>query len=58
MTVHKANRSVYRVVLEQATLPIENAWLAEMFMRNDRVHLGELSADLEAYVETLNIAQG
>ncbi len=58
MTVHKADRSVYRVILEQATLPIENAWLADMFMRDDRVQLGKLSADLEDYVETLNIAQG
>jgi len=29
-----------------------------MFMREDRVHLGKLSADVEEYVETLNIAQG
>jgi len=27
-------------------------------MREDRVHLGKLSADVEEYVETLNIAQG
>jgi len=58
MTVHKADRSVYRVILEQATMPIENAWLADMFMRDDRVQLGRLSADLVDYVETLNIAQG
>ena len=58
MTVNKADRSVYRVVLEQATLPIENAWLCDMFMRDDRVQLGKLSADVEDYVETLNIAQG
>lgn len=58
MTVTKANKSVYRVVLEQATMPIENAWLADMFMRDDRVQLRALSADLEDYVETLNIAQG
>jgi hypothetical protein len=58
MTVNKADKSVYRVVLEQATQPIENAWLADMFMRNDRVQLGKLSADVDDYVETLNIAQG
>ena len=39
-------------------MPIENTWLADMFMRDDRVHLGKLSADVEEYVETLNIAQG
>ena len=58
MTVNKADRRVYRVVLEQATQPIENAWLADMFMRDDRVHLGNLCADVDDYVETLNIAQG
>jgi hypothetical protein len=58
LMVHKADRRVYRVVLEQATMPIENTWLADMFMRDDRVHLGKLSADVEDYVETLNIAQG
>jgi hypothetical protein len=58
MTVNKADKSVYRVVLEQATQPIENAWLADMFMRNDRVHLGSLCSDVDEYVETLNIAQG
>jgi hypothetical protein len=58
LTVNKADRRVYRVILEQATMPIENTWLADMFMRDDRVHLGKLSADVEEYVETLNIAQG
>jgi hypothetical protein len=58
LTVNKADRRVYRVVMEEATTPIENTWLADMFMRDDRVHLGKLSADVEEYVETLNIAQG
>jgi hypothetical protein len=58
MVLNKANKSVYRVVIEQATTPIENAWLADMLMREDRVRLAELSADLEEYVETLNTSQG
>jgi len=58
MTVNKADKSVYRVVLEQATQPIENGWLADMFMRDDRVQLGKLCSDVDDYVETLNIAQG
>jgi hypothetical protein len=58
MTVAKADKSVYRVVVEQATIPIEHAWLADMFMRNDRVQLRALSADVAEYVESLNIAQG
>jgi hypothetical protein len=58
MTVSKANTSVYRVVLEQAIAPIENAWLADMFMRDERVQLGKLTAEVEDYVASLNIAQG
>lgn len=58
MTVSKAQIAVYRVILENATKPIENAWLAEMFMREDRVQLDELSADVSDYVDTLNISQG
>ena len=58
MIVSKANRSVYRIVIEQATMKIENAWLADMFMRDDRVRLAELSADIEVYVESLNTSQG
>lgn len=58
MTVNKAEASVYRVVLEHATTPIENVWLAEMFMRDDRVHLGKLSDDVADYVGTLSNAQG
>jgi hypothetical protein len=58
MTVNKAEASVYRVILEQATTPIENVWLADMFMRDDRVHLGMLSDDVADYVGTLNDAQG
>jgi hypothetical protein len=58
MVLTKANKRIYRVVVEQATMPIENAWLADMFMRDDRVRLGELSAELADYVESLNISQG
>ena len=58
MTVSKAQTAVYRVILENAAKPIENAWLAEMFMREDRVQLDELSADVSDYVDTLNISQG
>ena len=58
MTVKKAQSNVYRVILEQATESIENPWLAEMFMRDDRVQLGKLSADMVDYIDSLNIAQG
>jgi hypothetical protein len=58
LMVNKANKTVYRVVLEQATTPIENAWLSDMFMHDHRIRLAELSRDLEEYVESLNLSQG
>ena len=58
MLVGKAGKSLYRAVIEQATLPLPNAWLTDMFMREDRVRLSELCADVEEYVDSLNISQG
>jgi hypothetical protein len=58
VTVNKADRSVYRVVLEHATMPIENAWLSDLFMHDHRVRLGDMTSDLDDYVESLNVAQG
>jgi hypothetical protein len=46
------------MVVEQATLPIENAWLSDMFMHDHRVPLGQLNSDVEEYVESLNVSQG
>jgi hypothetical protein len=54
----KGNARVYRVVIEQATMPIENAWLSDMFMHEHHVRLGQMTSDLEEYVESLNAAQG
>jgi hypothetical protein len=53
MVLTKANSRVYRVVVEQATTPIENAWLCDMFMHDHRVRLGQLNSDVEEYVESL-----
>ena len=58
MVLTKANSRVYRVVVEQATMPIENAWLSDMFMHDHRVRLDQLNSDVEEYVESLNVSQG
>ena len=58
MVLTKANAHIYRVVIEQATMPIENAWLSDMFMHDHPVRLGQLTSELEEYVESLNVAQG
>ncbi len=56
--VTKADKLVYRVVIEQATGPIENAWIAEMFVRDQRVRLADLSTDVAEYLHGLDISQG
>ena len=58
MVLTKATARVYRVVIEQATTPIEHAWLSDMFMYDHRVRLAQLSSELEEYVESLNVSQG
>jgi hypothetical protein len=58
MVLTKANSRVYRVVVEQATMPIENAWLSDMFMHDHRLRLAQLNSDVEEYVESLNVCQG
>jgi hypothetical protein len=58
MVLTKANARVYRVVVEEATMLIENAWLADMFMHEHRVRLGQMTSDLDDYVDSLNVAQG
>jgi hypothetical protein len=58
MTVNKAKNCVYRVVLEQATTPIENVWLLDMFIHDHRVRLSDLTAELEEYLASLNVSQG
>ena len=58
MVLTKGNAHVYRVVVEQATILIENAWLSDMFMHDHRVRLGQLASDLDDYVDSLNVAQG
>jgi hypothetical protein len=56
--VIKSGACVHRVVLDHATDPIENAWLAELFAREERVPMDELAHQLDDYVAGLNPNQG
>lgn len=56
--VKKADKLVYRVVVEEATGPIENAWIVDLFTRSDRVRLSDLSSEVDDYLGSLNNAQG
>src|SRR5262249_7377845 len=57
IALNKSDARVYRVRIEQATMPIEHAWLSDLFM-HDTVRLSEFASDLQDYVESLNLSQG
>ena len=54
----KASARICRVVVEKATIPVEHAWLSDMFMYDYRIHLPDLTSDLEDYVASLDLSQG
>ncbi len=56
--VLKSGACVHRVILNHATDPIENAWLAELFARDERVPMDELAHQLDEYVAGLNPNHG
>jgi hypothetical protein len=58
MVLTKGNAQVYRLVVEEATRPIENAWLSDMFMHDHRIRLSQMTSELDDYVESLNVSQG
>jgi len=58
IALNKSDARVYRVRIEQATMPIEHAWLSDLFMHDNRVRLSEFASDLQDYVESLDLSQG
>jgi hypothetical protein len=58
IALNKSDARVYRVVVEQATMPIEHRWLSDLFMQDHRVRLSEFTSDLEDYVQSLDLSQG
>lgn len=56
--IAKSGAVVHRVVLDHATDPLEHAWLAELFAKDERVHLNDLARQLDDYVGGLNTNQG
>jgi|307.fasta_scaffold913943_1 hypothetical protein len=54
----KAGARVCRLIVEQAAIPIEHAWLSDMFMHDYRIRLSDLTSDLEDYVASLDLSQG
>ena len=58
INVMKDGRCVHRLTIDDAMQRLEHAWIADLFAREDRVALSDLSHDLEDYVGGLNINQG
>jgi len=58
IALNKSDARIYRVRIEQAMMPIEHAWLSDLFMHDHRVRLSEFASDLQDYVESLDLSQG
>jgi len=56
--VLKSGACVHRVVLDHATDPMEHAWLADLFAKDERVRIDKLAQQLDEYVGGLNTNQG
>ena len=58
LDVKKAGQIVYRVVIEQAAGRLENAWIADLFCRYERIRMEDISGEMAEYLGSLDIAQG
>lgn len=56
--IMKSGTCVHRVTIDDAFDAIENSWIADLFAREDRIALSQLSRDADDYVGGLNINQG
>ena len=58
LEVLKSGVVVHRLVLDHATDRLENAWLADLFAREDRVRMRDLAGQVDDYVGSLDVNQG
>lgn len=58
INVMKSGACVHRLTIEGAVGRMEHSWIADLFAREDRVALSQLSSDAEDYISQLNINQG
>ena len=56
--LRKSNVALHRVIVEQATAPMEDIWLADLFVRDARVRLADVSADIIDFLADRDVAQG
>ncbi|MEM7746692.1 MAG: hypothetical protein AAGB04_27700 [Pseudomonadota bacterium] len=58
INVMKSGACVHRLTIEDAVGRMEHSWIADLFARDDRVALSDLTKDAEDYISQLNINQG
>ena len=56
--VMKSGVCVHSVIIDHAQDPLENAWLADLFAREDHVELRDLAKEVDDYLMSTNINQG
>jgi len=58
INVMKSGTCVHRLTIDDAVGRLEHGWIADLFAREDRVALSDLTHQAEEYVGGLNINQG
>jgi len=58
INVMKSGACVHRLTIDDAFERLDHGWIADLFAREDRVKLSELSKDADDYIDELNINQG
>jgi hypothetical protein len=56
--VLKSGACIHRVTIDDAAMPLEHSWIADLFAREHKIELGALAREVDDYVGSLNINQG
>jgi len=56
--VLKSGVCVHRLLIDDATAPLEHAWITDLFAGENRVELRELAGQVDDYVTSLDTNQG
>ncbi|MGI9520755.1 MAG: hypothetical protein ACR2PG_03805 [Hyphomicrobiaceae bacterium] len=58
INILKSGSCVHRLTIEDAVGRMEHSWIADLFAREDRLTLTDLTREAEDYISELNINQG
>jgi hypothetical protein len=56
--VLKSGNCVHRLTIDDVAGRMEHGWIADMFAREDRIALSQLTLEADEFVSDLNINQG